>query len=42
VAEFNVIDHQRGRPLVLMLAVCALVIVAFGRLRGFTALIAWW
>jgi uncharacterized membrane protein len=39
VAEFNVIDHQRGRPLVLMLAVCALVIVAFGRLRGFTALI---
>ena len=40
VAEFNVIDHQRGRPLVLMLAVCALVIVAFGRLRGFTALIA--
>jgi len=27
VAAFSVIDHQRGRPLVLMLAVCALVIV---------------
>jgi uncharacterized membrane protein len=37
--EYSVIDQQRGRPLVLMLALCALVIVAFGRLRGLTALV---
>jgi uncharacterized membrane protein len=37
--RFDIIDHQRGLPLMIMLAVCALAIVAFGRLRGFTALI---
>jgi uncharacterized membrane protein len=38
-SRYAVIDHQRGRPMALMLALCALVIIAFGRLRGFTALI---
>lgn len=37
--RFDIIDHQRGLPLTIMLVVCALTIVAFGRLRGFTALI---
>jgi uncharacterized membrane protein len=38
VAQYSIVDHQRGRPLTLMLAFCALVIVAFGRWRGLTAL----
>jgi uncharacterized membrane protein len=36
---YDVIDHQRGQPLVYMLALCGAIIVVFGRLRGFTALI---
>jgi uncharacterized membrane protein len=38
-SQYAVTDHQRGQPMVLMLALAALVIVAFGRLRGLTALI---
>jgi len=36
---YEVIDHQRGQPLVYMLALCGAIIVVFGRLRGFTALL---
>jgi uncharacterized membrane protein len=38
VPQYAVTDKQRGQPMVLMLALCALVIVAFGRWRGLTAL----
>ncbi len=37
--RYGVIDKERGRPLVLMLALCAAVIVAFGRWRGLRALV---
>ncbi len=37
--EYAVIDHQRGQPMVLMLALCAAVIIAFGRWRGLTAIV---
>ena len=37
--QYAVIDHQRGRQLLLMLALAAAVIVAFGRWRGLTALV---
>ena len=37
--RYAVIDKERGRPLVLMLALCAVVIVAFGRWRGLRALV---
>ncbi len=36
--RYGVIDKERGRPLVLLLALCALAIVAFGRWRGLRAL----
>ncbi len=36
---YAAVDHQRGRQLTFMLALCAAVVVAFGRWRGFTALI---
>jgi uncharacterized membrane protein len=36
---FDVIDKQRGRQLLFMTAICALVVVAFGRLRGFASLV---
>ncbi len=39
VAQYAIIDHQRGQPLLLMLGLAALVIVAFGRWRGLTALV---
>ena len=32
-------DHQRGNQLLIMVIICALVVVIFGRLRGFAALI---
>lgn len=38
-ATYSIVDHQRGRQLVFLLALCAVVIVAFGRLRGLTAII---
>lgn len=34
-----VMDHQRGRDLLLMLGLVAIAVIAFGRLRGITALI---
>ena len=39
VAAYAITDHQRGQPLVYMLAMCAAIIVVFGRWRGFTAII---
>jgi uncharacterized membrane protein len=36
---YSVVDHQRGQPLLYMLALCGAIIVVFGRLRGFTAII---
>jgi uncharacterized membrane protein len=36
---YSVIDHQRGTPMVWMLAVTALVILAFGRWRGVSSLL---
>jgi uncharacterized membrane protein len=38
-ATYAVVDHQRGLQVVFLLVVAAVVIVAFGRLRGFTALL---
>jgi uncharacterized membrane protein len=37
--RFGFADKQRGNDLLIMVALGAIVIVAFGRLRGFTALI---
>jgi uncharacterized membrane protein len=37
--QWGVMDKQRGRDLTLMLALCAAVIVAFGRWRGLTAIV---
>jgi uncharacterized membrane protein len=37
--EYSVVDHQRGLPLLFLVGVCALVVVAVARWRGFTALI---
>jgi uncharacterized membrane protein len=37
--QYGVIDKERGRPMVLLLALCAVVIVAFGRWRGLRALV---
>jgi uncharacterized membrane protein len=37
--RYGVLDKQRGRPMVLMVALCALVIVLFGRWRGIRALV---
>jgi uncharacterized membrane protein len=39
VPAYSIIDHQRGQPMVFMLALCAAIIVVFGRWRGFTAII---
>jgi uncharacterized membrane protein len=38
-AQYVVVDHQRGRGMLFMLVLCAAIIVAFGRWRGFTAII---
>jgi uncharacterized membrane protein len=38
-AQYVVTDHQRGMGMLAMLAICGAVIVAFGRWRGFTAII---
>jgi uncharacterized membrane protein len=38
VIQFAVIDHQRGRPMLYILALSALAIVAFGRWRGLSSL----
>jgi uncharacterized membrane protein len=35
---YTVIDHQRGQPLLWMLALAAAVIIAFGRWRGLSAI----
>ena len=35
---YSVIDHQRGTPMIWLLALTALVIVAFGRWRGVSSL----
>ncbi|HEX6871689.1 MAG TPA: YibE/F family protein [Micromonosporaceae bacterium] len=37
--QYAVTDHQRGRPMVFMLALAAAIVVAFGRWRGLTALL---
>jgi uncharacterized membrane protein len=37
--RYGIIDRQRGKPMWLMLGLCAAVIVAFGRWRGLTALV---
>jgi uncharacterized membrane protein len=37
--RISLIDKQRGRGLAVMLALCAIAVIAFGRLRGLTALI---
>jgi uncharacterized membrane protein len=37
---YSVTDHQRGRQLTFMLALCAVFILAVGRWRGLTALFA--
>jgi uncharacterized membrane protein len=39
VDAYSIIDHQRGQPLVLMLALCAAIIVVFGRWRGLSAIL---
>jgi uncharacterized membrane protein len=36
--EYTVIDHQRGKPLLWLLALAAAAIVAFGRWRGLSAI----
>ena len=35
---YTVIDHQRGKPLIWLLALAAAVIIAFGRWRGVSAI----
>jgi uncharacterized membrane protein len=35
---YTVVDHQRGRPLTWLIALTAVVILAFGRWRGLTSL----
>jgi uncharacterized membrane protein len=35
---YTVIDHQRGKPLIWLLALAAAVIIAFGRWRGLSAI----
>jgi YibE/F-like protein len=37
--QTSLIDKQRGSDLLVMLGLCALAVIAFGRLRGVTALI---
>lgn len=39
VAQYAITDHQRGRPMVLMLVLCAGVLIAFARWRGLTAIL---
>lgn len=36
--RYSVVDHRRGRTLLLLLVLAALVVVAFGRWRGLSAL----
>jgi uncharacterized membrane protein len=38
-ARYSVVDHQRGQEMIFLLALCAAVIVAFGRWRGLTAIL---
>jgi uncharacterized membrane protein len=38
-ARYSVVDHQRGQEMIFLLALCAAVIVAFGRWRGLTAIV---
>jgi uncharacterized membrane protein len=38
-AVFDVADKQRGNQMLIMVAICAIAVVAFGRLRGVTALV---
>jgi uncharacterized membrane protein len=38
-ARWDITDKQRGQDLLIMVALCAIAVVAFGRLRGMTALI---
>jgi len=35
---YQIIDHQRGRPLWILAAAFALAVIAYGRIRGLTAL----
>jgi uncharacterized membrane protein len=39
-ASYQIVDHERGRALIYVLALCGAIVVVFGRLRGFAALIA--
>jgi len=36
--EYTVVDHQRGNPLIWLVALAAIAIIAFGRWRGLSAL----
>ncbi|MEV4202565.1 YibE/F family protein [Micromonospora globbae] len=38
VSSYNIAEHQRGKPLIWLVALFAAAIVAFGRLRGLAAL----
>ncbi|MET8361269.1 YibE/F family protein [Micromonospora sp. NPDC005171] len=38
VSTYNIAEHQRGKPLIWLVALFAAAIVAFGRLRGLAAL----
>jgi uncharacterized membrane protein len=39
-AKYQIVDHDRGKALIYVLALCGAIIIVFGRLRGFAALIA--
>ena len=39
-AKYQIVDHDRGKALIYVLALCGAIIIVFGRLRGFSALIA--
>lgn len=36
---YSIMDHQRGQPMLYMLAMCGAIIIVFGRWRGLTAII---
>lgn len=38
ISGYTIIDHQRGRPMLWLVALAAAVIIAFGRWRGVSAL----
>ena len=36
---YQVVDHQRGKQIIYMLALCAAIVIAFGRWRGLLAMV---